>query len=312
MARDFNAEMRCQSEWGWLLAIWLFLSGTASGLFLMYRLADLPEFFGMTAVGMLCVGGAVLLLEQGSPMRSWRAVSGIRTSWLSRGTVFVIGLLAFATLSLAAKRLPAAPWTGELAGSFGWLAALCALLVMLYPGFFLANHRSVPFWRTPMLPIVFVISAIVGASAVVLIASGAANDGRGAYRTFAGGSIAATLVVLCVYLVAMSQLKGAAGESVRLLNRAPLAWFFWGGVVVLGSALPLALLWSQPAAPRVAGVCMLGGCLLLRYCVLEAGVLVPAPLAAAPFDFIRLTRTNIEDLAREYGQASAETSRNER
>lgn len=312
MAREFDAEMRCQSEWGWLLAIWLFLSGTASGLYLMYRLADLPDLFGMTAVGMLCVGGAVLVLEQGSPMRAWRAVSGIRTSWLSRGTVFVIGLLAFATLSLVAKRLPVAPWTGELTESFGWLAALCALLVMLYPGFFLANHRSVPFWRTPMLPIVFVVSAIVGASAVLLIAAGATSEATGVYRMSASGSMAVALVLLCVHLVAMSRAGGAAGESVRLLNHAPLTWFFWGGVVVLGSALPLALLWSQPAAPRLAGVCMLGGCLLLRYCVLKAGVLVPAPLAAARFDFIGLTRTNIEDLAREYGQALTETSRNQR
>lgn len=293
MARDFNAEMRCQSEWGWLLAIWLVLSGTASGLFLVYRLADLPDFYGMTAVGMLGVGVAVLLLEQGSPLRAWRAVSGIRTSWLSRGTVFVIGFFAFATLSLAALRLPVAPWFGALARFFGWLAALGALLVTLYPGFFLANHRSVPFWRTPLLPIVFVIAAIVGASAVLLIAAG------GTYRTLAGGSIAAELAVLCVYLVAMSRVEGAAGESVRLLNRAPLAWFFWGGVVVLGSVVPLALLWSEP---RLAGVCMLGGCLLLRYCVLKAGVLVPPPLAATRFDFIRLARTNIEVLAREYGE----------
>ena len=32
MVQGFNAELKCQQEWGWLLSVWLFLSGTGCGL----------------------------------------------------------------------------------------------------------------------------------------------------------------------------------------------------------------------------------------------------------------------------------------
>ena len=89
MAQGFNAELKCQQEWGWLLSIWLFLSGTGCGLFVLFKILDLPIFFALLALGSIVLGGAVLLLELGSPTRAWRGVSRVRTSWLSRGVVFV-------------------------------------------------------------------------------------------------------------------------------------------------------------------------------------------------------------------------------
>lgn len=311
MAPDFNAEMRCQNEWGWLLAIWLFLSGTAGGLFLIYQIAELPVFFGLLAIAVLVVGGGVLLLEQGSPLRAWRATSGIRTSWLSRGTVFVASFLACATLSLTLKWLTAPPSMSGLAELIGWIASVFALLVVLYPAFFLANNRSVPFWHTPMLPIVFLIYACMGASAVVLTGADRLDHDLASYRLLATGSIASAIVVLGVFLYTMARAHIAARESVKILNRAPLGWILWGGVVFVGSLLPLALLLTRQETPQLAGACMLVGGLLLRYCVLKAGVLVPAALAQKGFELIRLNRTNVDDLAREYGHTTEGTSANE-
>ena len=51
MAQGFNAELKCQREWGWLLSIWLFLSGTGCGLFVLFKVLDLPVFFAPLALG---------------------------------------------------------------------------------------------------------------------------------------------------------------------------------------------------------------------------------------------------------------------
>ncbi len=303
MARRFDAQPRCQLEWGWLLAIWLFLSGTACGLFLLYEVADLPAFFGLLSVALLVPGGAVLLLEQGSPLRAWRAVSRARTSWLSRGVIFVAVFLVSSVLALVPAVLPGLTWPGGLARMLHWIAGLCAVMIVLYPGFFLANNRSVPFWHTPMLPLVLLTYAAMGASALVLLGSAYLTDTLQPYGTLAVSAITANLVLVCVYLFAMERAGGAARESVRLLNRAPLSWMFWGGVIVVGMALPLALSLRIQSTAWLAGLCMLAGGLLFRYCLLKVGVYVPAAIAQQGLDFSRLNRTGTE-LEREYAGAA--------
>jgi len=304
MERKFNAEMRCQQEWGWLLAIWLFLSGTACGLFLLYELYGLPAIFGLQSVGLLVVGGAVLLLEQGSPMRAWRAVSRIRTSWLSRGVIFVMFFLFFGVLALAPAVLPVPAWPAGLARFLHGVAGLCALMIVLYPGFFLANNRSVPLWHTPLVPVLLLASSAMGAFAFVLMGSSYLPQGLQSFGALAVWTILANLALVLAHLLAMARSGGAAAKSVQLLSTGPLSWMFWGGVIVLGMVVPtVLLLWiASPAA--LAGACMLIGCFVFRYCLLKAGVYIPAAIAQRGLDFSRLNRSGSE-LEREYAGASS-------
>ena len=87
MSNAFNMELRAQQEWSWLLAIWLFLGGTGSGLFLVFLAFGLPPFYGAVALALIVVGGVVLLLELGNPLRAWRGIFRAGTSWLSRGVL---------------------------------------------------------------------------------------------------------------------------------------------------------------------------------------------------------------------------------
>ncbi len=305
MAQGFNAEMKCQQEWGWLLSIWLFLSGSAAALFLAYVLFDLPLFFGRLSLAAMLLGGAVLLLEQGSPLRAWRAAFRTRTSWLSRGVLFVSLFFLTGLASIA----PAGwlPWAsgGAAARAVEWIAALCAFMIVLYPGFFLANNRSIPFWNTAWLPAVLVSYAALGASALVLVGSAFADGGSRLFQSLAALLIVVTAALLGAYLSAMNGAGGAARESVRLLNRAPLAWTLRIGVLLVGLLLPLAsLLWSASLG-TFAGICILVGSFLFRYCVLKAGVYVPPALVQEGMDFSRLNRTG-SDLEREYAGISAQ------
>lgn len=293
MANGFNARMRCQQEWGWLLAIWLFLSGSASVLFLLYRIAGLPARFGDGAIGLLLLGLGVLLLEQGSPLRAWRALSGIGTSWLSRGVVFIVAFIVCATLGqvLVPDSAAARVATGG--------AVISAVMVALYPGLFLANNRSVPFWHTQLLPGVLVASSVMAASGFVLVASSYLPGGLTLQPALSLTAIGLSIGLVLVHLASKRRGDMAAAESVRLLTQTPLAGLFLGGAVFAGMVLPAALLLWRPDVPAPAGGLMLVGCLLLRYCIVRAGVYVPAPAVRRGRDFSRLNRTSSE-FEREY------------
>lgn len=303
----FNAEFKCQQEWGWLLSIWLFLSGSGCGLFVLAKVLELPVFFALLGLGSIVLGGVVLLSELGSPTRAWRGVSRIRTSWLSRGVVFVCFFVLTGFLSVAPAVVPALPWasTGPAGQALGWIAALCALMIVLYPGFFLAQNRSIPFWNTAWLPLVLVCYAASGAAAMILLGSGYLQNGLRPFDTLAVVLILASGILVGAYLLAMQRAGGPARESVRLLNAPPLSWIFRLGVVLVGLVLPLVLVLWVPQALVLAALCMLAGSLLFRYCVLKAGVYVLPALVQEGMDFSRLNRTGT-DLEREYAGMTAQ------
>jgi len=296
MVTGFNTDMRRQEEWGWLLAIWLFMGGASAALFLFYQIGDLPRGLAITSIVLLFAGGGVLLVEQGSPLRAWRALFGIGTSWLSRGIASIGVFVVCAVLAVLLE-----PGSGA-ARAAGWLAALAALMVVFYPGFFLAGNRAVPFWHTPLLPIVFLASALLAASALTLLGASFSIAIK-APRTLSLVLLAANGVLICWHFMSMRRAGAAAEESLRLLMRTPLAVMFWAGVVLGGMLLPFILLAWAPQLSNLAGGLILLGCLLCRYCIVRAGVYVPVPAMQPGLDFSRLMRTSSE-LEREYAAAS--------
>lgn len=306
MAHGFNTEFRSQQEWGWLLATWLFLSGSGSGLFLLFEVFNLPLAYALLSLGTIVVGGVVLLLELGSPFRAWRGVSRLATSWLSRGALSVSLFVLFGFLSVAPRLAAWLPWRegGVLASILEWIAGLCALMITLYPGFFLAKNRSIPFWNTALFPVISFGFALMGACGMALIAAAFLGGDLRGIELVAAVLIVADFAVVVVHLTGMGAAGGAAGESVRLLKRAPMRWSFPAGVFLVGMILPLLIIvWARSALP-FAGACMLIGCFVFRYCVLKVGVYVPPALVSGGMDLSKLKRGSA-DLKREYAAVSA-------
>ncbi len=302
MAQGFNAQLRSQREWGWLSASWFFLGGTGSSSFLLYEVLGLPPAFGLLSIALVVIGGMLLLSGLGNPARAWRGAARIGSSWLSRGAVSVGVFLVCSVLSLAPALATDLPWSSQsaAAATLGWIAALFAAAIALYPGFFLAGNRSIPFWNTPLLPLISVGISLMGGDAVALIASGWLAQWIPTVEAF-GGALAAMNFLLLLALLFSSMRAGAAGaESVRLLNRGLLGWLFWIGAVLVGMLMPLVLVWSE-GGRSLAGVCMLIGCFAFRYCVLKAGVYVPAAVPEAGHTG-RFSPVS-EHLRREYGSA---------
>ena len=140
---------------------------------------------------------------------------------------------------------------------------------------------------------------------MMLLGSAYLGSGARRYDSLGAVLIVLTGVLLCGYLLAMQRAGGPARESVRLLNAPPIGWLFRLGVVLVGLVLPLLLVLWVPQAIVLAGVCMLAGSLLFRYCVLKVGVYVPPALVQEGMDFSRLNRTGT-DLEREYAGMAAQ------
>jgi formate-dependent nitrite reductase membrane component NrfD len=296
VSNGFNMDLRAQQEWSWLLTIWLFLGGSGSGLFLLFLAFGLPPFYGAVSLALILLGGIDLLLELGSPLRAWRTVFRASTSWLSRGACCVSLFIVSAALSIGPRLeifSSLTPFRDSLAVQvLGWFAGLCAVVIILYPAFFFrSTSRAVPFWNTPLLLLFFVSYAVLGGAGVMLLLTPYASV-PSQVETLAVALIVINAAMVAIHLVDMRRTGGSAAESVRLLNRAPLSWLFWIGVVLIGMVLPLIEILLFRSTLALAGAFILIGGFLFRYCLLKAGVYVPISVVPAGVDMSRLNRTS--------------------
>ena len=63
MAHEFNTKLTAQEEWGWLLALDLFLGGLGGGLFLLFLIFNLPVSVAVLSLGFVALGAGVLMIE---------------------------------------------------------------------------------------------------------------------------------------------------------------------------------------------------------------------------------------------------------
>lgn len=112
--------------------------------------------FAALALGLAGAGLLASLLHLGQPRRFLRAFSQWRSSWLSREAVLAVAAMsvfaAYALLWILGLRL--AP-LGALAAALALAAVFCT--AMIY-----AQMRTVPRWRSPLTPAIFLLSALAG------------------------------------------------------------------------------------------------------------------------------------------------------
>ncbi|WP_165404074.1 DmsC/YnfH family molybdoenzyme membrane anchor subunit [Egicoccus halophilus] len=179
------------------LTVMLVLTQAAVGTLLALLLGTwfVPELAAVVAgpaaatalgTGVVALGASVLHL--GRPLQAWRAVLGLRHSWLSRE---IVAFGAFAGLTATAAAALATP-TGPLAEAATWLlptATVVGLLgvftsVMVYA---VTGRR---WWSTPRVAARFAATtALTGCATLLLVVVGTAAvtgaDVRGAVRALA-------------------------------------------------------------------------------------------------------------------------------
>jgi formate-dependent nitrite reductase membrane component NrfD len=299
--------------WGPLIAWYLFLAGVGAGAYIVAVVANVlgerykplvkPGIF--LGAPLVAIGSGLLLLDLGAPLRAPLAFLRPQSSMISVGiwiiTIFILlGLLHIAALLFKQVKLSekALRWLGGINAVF-------AVGTAIYTGLLLGVVKAVPFWNTPMLPLLFLVSALSTGMGAVLLVVGVlrwvmpkqveAEKEQVAESVHALSRvdmplIVTELLVLFFFIFLMVASRSTAAESARYLVSGGYAVAFWLGIVVVGLLVPVTLeAWTLtrgkglPLARLtnisvVVGLCLLIGGIILRYAILAAGANVSGTL----------------------------------
>lgn len=294
-----------QKEWisGKGVLVWLaeVFSALGMGTYLVGLLAGIGGIttgaWWATVVGWVLIVFFKLpfhLAYLGRPLRFWRAIPPFtgawKTSWLARGMFFSIVFGAAGLLQIVFWYL--LHW-GELGTSaadlvtmLAWIAGIVAgvfvVLTGVYCGFAMSYCKSLPFWNTGLLPIVFVIMGIADGLALTMGVS-LLTDKDMPIETLESWSrvlLVVNALLIAGYLVRAYRRHSTAELAAQDLIKGSTAWVFWILLVLLGIVTPLAisvatLFMTQTGAEPlliVAIVCHTIGAFALKYSVLKVGI----------------------------------------
>ena len=299
-----------QTEWGWLIAIYLFLGGVGGGA---YTIAALNWFVGegageSTRIGLwiafpaLLIGSVFLMADLGSPTRAFLAAMKPGSSWIARGTLIISCFMALSLVHLVLFEFTDTAQTEGgvmLLNVIAILGATFAILTMAYTGILLGASKGIPFWRTGAVPAVFVVSALVTGHFTIMLGmllfGGAAAEAMKTMAIEAAVLVVLELLVILFFLQAAFKLPDPRDSAQRILRKPS----FIVGYFVFGLAIPLLLmlvLLRGDAANAIvlaglgAALGLIGG-LILRQAVLVCGAL--PTLNIGGFEFRRIARPKL-------------------
>jgi len=308
--------IRPQREWRWEIAAYLYLAGMGAGAYIIgsfliwlgYSLTPSKSLvlFGvpltLTHAALLwgpilvAIGAPFLILDLGKKYKFFTACLNPRTSWVARGFIIlsafiVLGLIVLAVSVLSPEKSDS---PSVLRFALEVISVLFAFATAIYTGVLLKSMRYTPIWNTPLLPTLFLASALSTGSMVVVLSVmsyGLFASSGDSLLPLIHGVIRVEQIfiliegfILAVYLWAVYR-KGDQGKgSVHLLLFGDLKWLFWGGIVASGFFFPIILesLYSQlPGYPMLlvlTGLFLLCGGFFLRSGVIAAGIKEQFPM----------------------------------
>ncbi|MGB6063383.1 MAG: NrfD/PsrC family molybdoenzyme membrane anchor subunit [Desulfomonilaceae bacterium] len=248
-----------ENAWGWLIISYLFLAGAGAGAFLAAVACDLlaPDWSkslaraGSLASGPLVALGTACLvfdLEAGfwQPWRQLYLISNL-TSMISWGVIILSAFIPVALLYAAA--LNEISFVGRYAKKYlrhlEVIGSILAVGTAGYTGVLIAVVNGIPFWNTPVMPVLFMASAMSTGLAVAMI--GAAIIDISTIRTlsnFALGhviflSVEAVVLMLFIFMSLTRSVEAAV--SANILLSGFLSPYFWALVVMVGLLVPFVL-----------------------------------------------------------------------
>ncbi len=237
--------------WGWEVSGYVWTKAIASGAFLVPFLAivsgwaevgQATEWWGLGfALFFLMLTGLLLIRDLDQPTRfpyvllrphwgSWLVKGGYSIT-LYGGLVTLLGLgLFFGWDSI----MPVGRWA----------TALVAIVVALYTAFLFAQAKGRDFWQSPTLPLhMLVHSLMAGAAAFMVLAlfTRPAADWTHYLQYLLIGTLGFNLLTLLFELTIPHPTEDAK-RTARMITGGRYAKLFFGGVVLAGNVLPLALL----------------------------------------------------------------------
>ena len=304
-------------NWGMFVILYLFLAGLGAGALTVSASVFLrgggggfgTGHFAVARYGALLaplpvmVGSLLLVFELGSfhagHWFKWiNLYKTINLSPMSVGTwlltLFIIVSLVYAYTFLRPDASPGDK-QNPLRKALAWIAVPLGIAVAVYTGVLLGAMPSRPFWNSPILALLFLVSSLSTGVAIILLAQALLRKAEGdADVTQTGYLLTASdvlligfeLMVVFLFLMFAHLTVGQVKEAVAVvLPGGSMALPFWLGFVLVGLLVPVLvelfyvipkLLYQRSyAAPwgvevAVPVIVLVGG-FMLRYVVVVAG-----------------------------------------
>ncbi len=304
-------------NWGMFVILYLFLAGLGAGALTVSASVFLrgggggfgTGHFAVARYGALLaplpvmVGSLLLVFELGSfhagHWFKWiNLYKTINLSPMSVGTwlltLFIIVSLVYAYTFLRPDASPGDK-QNPLRKALAWIAVPLGIAVAVYTGVLLGAMPSRPFWNSPILALLFLVSSLSTGVAIILLAQALLRKAEGdADVTQTGYLLTASdvlligfeLMVVFLFLMFAHLTVGQVKEAVAVvLPGGSMALSFWLGFVLVGLLVPVLvelfyvipkLLYQRAyALPRgveiAVPVIVLVGGFMLRYVVVVAG-----------------------------------------
>ncbi|MHA1158330.1 MAG: NrfD/PsrC family molybdoenzyme membrane anchor subunit [Alphaproteobacteria bacterium] len=318
--------------WGLPVIGYLFLAGVGAGALTVSSSVllrggssafgddhmNIARWGALAAPPLMIIGTGMIIFELGTFQAAiengefWRLFRFIRLfltinlSPMSIGS-WVLGVTILASLVYAytflVKGDAARERMSRLRRGLAWIGVPLGISVAIYTGVMLGAMPARPFWNSPVLTLLFLISSMSTGVAVILLlravfgATPSAADSepiddaqaaKSAYLLASSDTLLIGFEILAIFLFIMFALitiGNPARAMAVILPGGDLAGLFWIGVVLIGLILPVlvelryvipTLLRHRPfAMPRgveiaVCLVVLIGG-FMLRYVVVIAG-----------------------------------------
>lgn len=307
--------------WGMPVILYLFLAGLGAGALITSTsillrgpsgtigktYMKVARYGALIAPLPVIIGCGLLILELGSfQTGNWfrflKLYTVLNLSPMSVGT-WLLTLFIPITIGYAATFFS---WPGALEAKreflrkvLAWIGVPLGISVAIYTGVLLGAMPARPFWNTPILAMLFLISSISTGIASVLLARsfyerGISDKAKLSRMRNSDYILSATdvmfigfeLLVVFLFIMYAHLTVGGVKEAISIvLPGGDLAYLFWVGFVLVGLLIP-GLIELRHVAPRllfghkyhstqtmdilVASAVIIGG-FLLRYVVVIAG-----------------------------------------
>lgn len=279
------------------IAIYFYMTGLSAGSFILSTMAygfGIKRYRPLGKVGvvlaaiLLAMAPLNLIIDLGQPLRFWHLFPYLQsTSPITYGsfllTLYPINCLIYGAFMFAGNH--------RMTVIFGRIGIPLAISVHGYTGFILALAKARALWNTALMPMYFLISAMVSGIAlmvlVVMIKSRFFSPERKVDRDLAFnlGRLLAWTIVLDLFLVLSDVLvlltaDSEAREAAMLILTGKFSPYFLGVELLAGSLVPVLLLLLPFTGRRVltvsvASVLAMIGVFAMRYVMVIGGQSVP-------------------------------------
>jgi molybdopterin-containing oxidoreductase family membrane subunit len=270
--------------WGAYIATFFFVAGVGAGLVILAAGADLDVLPALQplrrslllgALGAFVASGFMILMDLGKPQRVFNMLLSPNFTSPFQWDFAALALAVIVT-AVYLFVAPKGRWLPIL-------AAVVAALVPVVEGWILSMSVGGTLWHGGLMPVLFVVEALLGATALVL----ALQPDRSVGAWLRRAVLVLLPVPLALHLFEIASISYAghvdAQAAVALFLTGRLAPLFWGAVLV-GFVLPFVLLaWVHQSriATIVAAILVIPGVLAVKLVLLTAGQALPFMQAEA-------------------------------